>query len=169
MIYQTASRENGRLVVGDLVPFSFRLYSEPSGMPLYLMIGDSKHSLLEIKVDKESGVVIGVTLTLFAHPISHRVPEGLISVSRENGWISYDVNEWQGARRDEHNNFSLFRTPDKYFLIFQDFPRSTKCVVGARIGFFIASNRLCGIEFFDLTQEELSALDKLWSRSRPTS
>ena len=166
MIHQISPQQSGRLVISSTVPFSFRLSSSVSDMPLYLMMGDLMQSLLEIRINRASGVVMGVTLTLFEHSLTPGLPLPFFKASRQEGWIKFDVDEWQSDRRDEAAEFLLFRSHSAYSVIFHDL-EPEKLIVGTRVGFFVAANRLCGIEFFDLTGAELDILNDLWSRSDP--
>lgn len=159
----------GRLVVDDYVPFSFRAYERAIFGRFLCEIGDLKASLFELRIDKGSGVVYGVTLVLYNQDFGDRLPpdygtaqtiQGLPIVERGELGFAGDISR-------QPCDFRLVRGPDNYIAVLRDSIHAERCYKSGRVGFFEGHGELSGIGFFDLTPAEMEKLVALFQRLRP--
>jgi hypothetical protein len=155
---------NGTLVVDEWVPFSFRAYQRVRSLPYYWLFGDRKTSLLEMRVDRQSGAVIGVTLTAFSKKkIGNELPVEYREARQLTGLPVVDTENFVGGRRDEPSDFDLVGGANWFVVMLKHGVSPRRCLHAGRTRFFEHDSELCAVGFFDLTEPELEILSRIWN------
>jgi hypothetical protein len=152
------SSRTASLTVDDYVPFIFRADDQVLASPLLWRTGDFKSSLLEVKIEANTGCVRGVTLTLFSGRLEATFPKGYAEAEVIEGLPVVETAGFPGGRFEEPNAFHLFRAGNDFLLLFDARTTPTRCIRASRLGFFEADGSMCGIGFFGLSPEEVVRL-----------
>ncbi|WP_175016799.1 hypothetical protein [Massilia sp. YMA4] len=94
---------------GDYVPFKFSNRVEARSPRLYWRTGNFKSTLLEVEIDRETGVIAGVIL-LLPGQVSRNFPAQIVPEGKlHSGVPIVDACYWPDDRvRDEPNEISVF-------------------------------------------------------------
>lgn len=103
---------------GDYLPFKFDLTDGESCNCVYWRLGNFKSSLIEIGVDRKSGVVASFSLVIF-DCFERGVPELSTSLRAEVGVPCFSVDCWhEEMLLDERAEVRVFYDSNKMMLIF---------------------------------------------------
>lgn len=148
----------GQLVVDDFVPFSFRAYTGVLAAPYLWRIGNFKSSLLELKIDKQSRLVLGITLTLYNKELRTKIPPSYLAVELEAGLPVANTEALSNNRHDEIRDFELVQNGNSFIAVLNGGVQPQRCLRADRVGFYERASEICGIGFFDLTATEVEKL-----------
>lgn len=148
------------------IPLKFAAYKD--GLPgRYLwQCGDGKETFLEARIDRNSHLLMGVTLTAFAKKPISQVADSYFDAQQVAGLPCIDISGFNSDAIRADDSFSLAIQNNGVYLIFNlDYPPN-RCIRHGRMGFFDYDGQLCGVGFLDLTSEELSDIENYLSRSK---
>lgn len=121
---------------GDYLPFKFWQNLQSGESHLFWRTGDLKSTIIEVKIDRIRGQVLGVSL-LLPGLISRDFPElDLSKVLESNGYPLIDISKWAMERIiDEPNSFRVFVDSNRLLITFSSSVAVTSTVVSDNIVF----------------------------------
>ncbi|WP_374420571.1 hypothetical protein [Chromobacterium sp.] len=149
---------------GDYLPFKFDLTDGESCNCVYWRLGNFKSSLIEIGVDRKSGVVASFSLVIF-DCFERGVPELSTSLRAEVGVPCFSVDCWhEEMLLDERAEVRVFYDSNKIMIAWADVDTTEWIVVSDCVEFGIGfSGRLCWVFVRGLPEESISGLSLLQS------
>ena len=149
---------------GDYLPFKFDLTDGESCNCVYWRLGNFKSSLIEIGVDRKSGVVASFSLVIF-DCFERGVPELSTSLRAEVGVPCFSVDCWhEEMLLDERAEVRVFYDSNKIMIAWADVDTTEWIVVSDCVEFGIGfSGRLCWVCVRGLPEESISGLSLLQS------
>ena len=152
-----APTSSGELTVDPYVPFKFRAYKTGIPEPYLWRIGDIKTSLLELTIEYSTGIVRGATLVGPVNDAVVQLQSGYEGIPRKTGLPIVDTSAFTTTDIwDEPCNFTLMQRKNAVYIAFGSSWNPSSCIGIDRIAFFEAEGFLCGVGFFQLTQEEIA-------------
>ena len=154
----------GQLVVDEYVPFSFQAYTGILPDPYLWRIGNFKTSLMELTIEKQSKLVLGITLTLYNRKLQTEIPPSYLAVEVATGFPVANTEMFSNDRHDETRDFELVQNGNSFIAVLNDGVQPQRCLRADRVGFYERANEICGIGFFDLTASEVKKLKILFQK-----
>lgn len=154
----------GQLAVDDFVPFSFRAYTGVLASPYLWRVGNFTTSLLELKIDKQSKLVLGVTLSLYNQKLRTEIPPSYLAVELAAGLPVANTDIFSNDRHDETREFELVQNGNSFIAVLNGGVQPQRCLRADRVGFYERAGEICGIGFFDLTASEIEKLKSLFQK-----
>jgi hypothetical protein len=153
-----APTSSAELTVDPYIAFKFRAYE--TGLPLpgpYLWYtGNLQTSLFELTIERSTGMVRGATLVLPGSDAVVQLQSGYEALPRKTGLPIIDRSALTTDIWDEPCNFTLLQKKNDVYIAFGSSWKPSSCLGVDRIAFFEAEGFLCGVGFFQLTQEEMT-------------
>jgi hypothetical protein len=114
---------------------------------------------MEIKIDGDSRLLLGVTLISYQGAVTRNPPSEYLLAVQAPKILKVDTSVFQDRILDEPYDLKLYRKDNAYFVVLSDDVHPSVCYRVGRMGFFISKSKICGFGFFDLTDDELQMLD----------
>lgn len=150
------------LVVATGPLLETRPYEQGVGETFLWRLGDFEWTLLELKVRRDDGAVVGVTLPAFRGRVLERTPVNT-AMSSVVGVPAVDTSciSVKSSMLDEHRELSMYLDSDTMHLVLEeDFAEAVSMGVD-RFRFFVAGARLAALTFGPLTPEEHTAIVRI--------
>jgi hypothetical protein len=151
---------DGQLVVDEYVPFRFRLSGEALPEPFLWQTGNFTTSLFEMKIARDTGIVAGLTLTLFSQRPNLACPIDVAEAAIVEGIPVVDRSLFAKGRFAEGRPFSVTQLPDSVIVSFDESLPISRLLVNGRVGFLESHSKLSGVWFKELTEHEMQLLSQ---------
>lgn len=155
--------------IDEYVPFTIEVnVPKPLTLPLYWRGGDGKQSLIEIGLNRESGVVCSATLTAI-NPKKIKETELPINIDlpEVSGMAVFEISSWAYFSDNYSNSFQdefgseicLILGKDYLTLQFENVDKPIKYIKNNRLRFGVASNgMLSALDVMGLSEDEVNLL-----------
>ncbi len=140
-------------------PLDFVAYRKVLPQPYYWQIGASPKALFHVTIERSSGAVREAELICPGKHSLTDIPSGYRTLDREIGLPIVDTSEIPEYGLNETGDFYLVNEGSTRYVIFDPSLNPTSCMGIDRVGFFVSGELLCGLGFFDLTADEIEALE----------
>lgn len=148
--------------VDKFVPIRFRTYETPIGL-IYLNIGNRSTTLADIIVDPVSRILRGFTVTSFKPFVEWsavnvgRALDGLPVLT--GNWDKPEVPRLEYTVIDASVDFSCTLRNNVVLFFWDDLRRATHRSIFNNVRCYATDRELCGIEFADLTEDQIALLE----------
>ncbi len=141
-------------------PLDFIAYRKILPQPYYWLVGSSADSRFMLTIERSIGVVREADLVLPGSHVLTSIPSGYRTADRKTGLPVVDTSEFDEYDDvEEDRDFHLVHEGSTRYIIFDPSLNPTLSMGIDRVAFFAAGELLCGVGFFDLTANEIEALE----------
>jgi hypothetical protein len=151
---------DSHLQVDEYVPLSFKCFEASSVMPFYWRTGDLRKSLIELKLNRDSGAIFSVTATLLPYPAHLHTCDWNPEIIQIEELPICDISRWNGNKhRDEKYELLTYLHKDSVLIYFENNTEIKTFYKVGRLSFGVDdANTLCLLKFDDLTKTEIALI-----------